>query len=173
MNSQQRESAMGTLEKVHQTFIVKETVITIVVNVTLTGIITYLMFHDHGEIGLWGKNGIFFDLIPTIVIMTFLMTVVMTPVTRTRIKKGTAPAAPWQGTEHYVFRFFSVPFFLRGLLFGLLALLILLPSTTGLLLVFNKFSMTVLQLIVFKTFLAVFISLIFAPAILVLAMSDA
>jgi hypothetical protein len=164
---------MGTLEKVHHSFIVKETVIAIVVNVTLTGIITYLMFHDHGEIGLWGKNGIFFDLIPTILIMTFLMTVAITAVTRMRIKKGTAPALPWQSTEHSVFRFFSGPFLIRGLLLGLSALLILLPSTTGLLLIFEKFSMTVIQLIVFKTFLAMFIALIFAPAILVLAMSDA
>jgi len=164
---------MGTLEKVHHTFIVKETIIAIVINATLTGLITYFMFHDHGEIGLWGKNGIFFDLIPTISIMTFLMTVVMTPVTRTRIKKGTAPAAPWQSTEHYVLRFFSGPFLIRGLLLGLLALLILLPSATGLLLIFKELSLTVVQLVVFKIFLAMLIALVFAPAILVLAMSDA
>jgi hypothetical protein len=164
---------MGTLEKVHQSFIVKETIIAILINVTLTGIITYLMFHDHGEIGFWGKNGVFFDLIPTILIITFLMTIVMTPLTRTRIKKGTAPAVPWQGTEHYLLRLFPGPFLVRGVLFGLLALLIFLPSTTGLFLVFEKFSMTIMQLIVFKIFLAMFIALIFAPAILVLAMSDA
>jgi hypothetical protein len=164
---------MGSLDKVHLTFIVKETVIAIVVNVTLTAIITYMIFHDHGEIGLWGKNGIFFDLIPTILIITFLMTVVMTPVTRMRIKKGTAPAASWQNTERYVFRFFSGPFLIRGVLIGLLALLILLPSTTGILIILGTFSMTVMQLIVFKAFLAMFNALIFAPAILVLAMSDA
>jgi hypothetical protein len=163
---------MKKIEQIHRKFLVKETLVGIMVNAVISGIIAFFMFRSQSEIPLWGKNGLFFDLIPTIFLMTFCMTLGMTPATRARIGKGKAPVAPWHRSEYAVFRVFPRAFVLRAFVFGAMALLILLPTTTVLVSLLNGCPMTFTEMLLFKICYGALIGLLLTPAITLVAMAD-
>lgn len=163
---------MKQLERIHRSFLLKETLISILINAILSGVIAFFMFRSQSTITLWGKNGLFFDLIPTIFIMTFLMTLAMTPVTRARILKGKAPGVPWHRSEHHIFRFVPGAFVIRAFVFGAVALLLLLPTTTAWVYFLTEFPLTLTGMVMFKSCYGALVGLLFTPAILIVAMTD-
>jgi hypothetical protein len=163
---------MKRLERIHRSFLLKETFISILINAILSGVIAFFMFRSQSTITLWGKNGLFFDLIPTIFIMTFLMTIAMTPVTRVRILKGKAPVAPWHRSEHPIYRFFPGAFVIRAFVFAVVALLLLLPITTAWVYFLTKFPLTLSEMVLFKSCYGAIVGLLFTPVILIVAMAD-
>jgi hypothetical protein len=163
---------MAGLERIHRSFLLKETITGMIINAILNGIITFFMFRSQEAITLWGKNGLFFDLIPTIFFMTFCMSLGMTPATRARILKGKAPAAPWHRSDHAVFRFFPGAILLRAFVFGGGALLVLLPTSTGLLMLLTEFPISFTEMMVLKISFGALIGLLLTPGIIMVAMAD-
>ena len=163
---------MRKLETNHRLFLMKETIIAIIINTSISFVVTFLMFRSQNAIMFWGKGGLFFDLIPTIFFMTFCMTAAMTPITRGRILKGTAPAVPWHRSEHTILRFLPGTFIVRALVIGIVALLILLPVSTGLLTYLKEFPVSFKEMLVFKTYYGALIGLFFTPIIILGAMAD-
>lgn len=163
---------MWELIHIHRRFFMKETVIAIVINMLISYAITFFTFNSHTEIMLWDQGGLFLDLIPTIFVMIFCMAVIMTPTTRKRIEKGTAPRAPWHRKEHMLFRILPAAFVVRAVAIGLFGLLVLLPSTTCLLSIFKQFPASLDEILVIKTCFGALIGLLFTPFILIGAMAD-
>ncbi len=163
---------MSKLEPNHRLFLLKETIICIFINTILSFIITFFMFRSQDAIMLWGKGGLFFDLIPTIFLITFCMTMAITPVTRSRILKGKAPAAPWHRSEHTLLRFLPGGFVIRAVVIGIFALLMLLPVSMGLLASLKEFPISFKEMLVFKTCYGALIGLLFTPIIIIGAMAD-
>lgn len=163
---------MAKLERVHRSFLLKETITGMIINAILSGIITFFMFRSQEEIMLWGKDGLFFDLIPTIFCMTFCMSLGMTLATRTRILKGKAPAAPWQRKEHTVFRFVPGAVLFRAFVFAGLAVLVLLPPSTGLLMLLKDFPIGFKEMVGFKIFFGALIGLLLTPGIIMVSMKE-
>ena len=121
---------------------------------------------------LWGKGGLFFDLIPTIFFMTFGMTLGITLATRGRIVKGKAPAAPFQRIDHTALRFLPGLSFMRALVLGIFALLVFLPVSVGLLMLLHDFPISFNKMLVFKTLYGALIGLLITPIIVLCAMAD-
>jgi hypothetical protein len=163
---------MVKLEPIHRSFLLKETILGVVINAIICGVITFFMFRSKEIILLWGKDGLFFDLIPTLFFMTFCMTLGMTSATRARIQRGKAPAAPWHRSEHALLRFVPAMLVIRAVVFGVLALVILLPATTGLLMVFEAFSLTFQGMLLLKIFFGALIGFLLTPVIVLAAMAD-
>jgi hypothetical protein len=163
---------MWELMTIHRRFLMKETIIAIVVNMLISYAITFGMFRSQNEIMLWGKNGLFIDLIPTIFLMIFCMTAIMTPATRSRISKGTAPSAPWHRREYFILRFLPVVSVVRALVMGIVGLLVLLPTSCGLLIILKQFPISFSEMLMLKTGFGALIGFLFTPLIVMGAMSD-
>ncbi|MBW2367419.1 MAG: hypothetical protein JRH15_06000 [Deltaproteobacteria bacterium] len=100
------------------------------------------------------------------------MTIAMTPITRGRVLKGKAPAAPWPRYEHAILRFLPGTIVIRSVVIGIFAILILLPVSAGLLAFLKKFPISFREMLVFKTYYGALIGLLFTPIILIGAMAD-
>jgi hypothetical protein len=74
--------------------------------------------------------------------------------------------------EHILLRLLPVSAIFRAVLFSLLGLLILLPSTTGLLVILKQFPASFNEVMVFKTCYGAVISILSTPFILIGAMAD-
>ncbi len=172
INSQMGLSIMGKLESIQRQFLVKETIISIFINAVLNFAITFFMFRSRDAIMFWGKGGLFFDLIPATFFTTFFMALVLTPVIRSRIQKGTAPAAPWDRSEHLILRFLPGGLFIRAIVVGIFALLMLLPVSTGLLAFLNVFPILFKEMLILKTCYGALIGLLISPIIVIGAMAD-
>ena len=120
----------------------------------------------------WGENGLFIDLVMTVVFMTFMMTLAMTPLYRGRISKGKAPATSWLRSEHPVLRLFPGPSLFRAIAVAIVIALILLPASTVLLLALKDFPISFGWMIAFKSIYGALIGLVVTPLIAICAMSD-
>lgn len=163
---------MRKLEPRLRQYLLKETIISIFVNACINFVLAFLMFRSQDAIMFWGKGGLFLDLSATITFMTIGMALAFTPMHRGRVMKGTAPATPWHRKEHPAFRFLPDPFFYRALVFTFLALIILLPASTGLLVVLKDFPISFKWLLTFKTFYGGMVGLILTPIIILCALAD-
>ncbi len=163
---------MKKLKPNHRQFLLKETIISTFVGGLINLVITFFIFRSQEAIMLWGKGGVFFDLIPTIFFMTSGMVLGMTPSYRGRIMKGKAPAAPWPRKKHALLRLLPGPFGVRALVLGVVALILLLPVSTVLLMSLKDFPISFNEMLVFKTFYGAMIGLVFTPVIALCAMAD-
>lgn len=156
----------------HRSFFIKETIVASVINMLISYGITFLTFRSQTEITLWGKAGLFFDLIPTICVMIFCMALIMTLATHKRIEKGKAPNAPWQRKEHVLLRLLPEAALFRAVLISLFGLIVLLPTATGLLTILIQFPASINEVIALKTCFGALIGVLFTPFILSGAMAD-
>ena len=167
-----KEIPMNKLEKSHRQFLFKETVISIFAGAVINFGFGFFIFRSQDAIMLWGKGGLFFGLIPNIFMMTAGMTMGITLATRRRVLKGSAPAAPFHITDHAVLRFLPNSFFIRALILGVVALIVLLPLSTVLLNAFKDFPISFAELLIFNTFYGGLIGLFITPVIIMGAMAD-
>lgn len=163
---------MWELMNLHRPFFIKETMMAMIINALISLAIAYITFRSQTQILLWGPNGLFSDLIPTIVIMLFCMALLMTLITRKRIEKGTAPSAPWHRKEHALFRWLPGWAIFRAIAFSILGLIVFLPTTTGLLALYRQFPASLTEVLVFKTCFGGVVAGFVAPFILIGAMAD-
>ncbi len=163
---------MFKLVNMHRAFLIKETVVSMMINLLLSAAITFLTFRSQTTIMLWGSGGLFFDLIPTFFIMIFCMGAIITPTMRKRIEKGAAPSAPSHFKNFLFFRIQPKLSIFRGIFFGGLGLLVLLPISIGLLVWLFPFPLSFKEILVMKSALGILIGLVLTPPIVISAMVD-
>ena len=121
---------------------------------------------------LWGKGGLFMDLIPTVFFVTSGMVLGMTHMHRGRIMKGNAPVIGWHRSEHPVLRFVPSPLFIRALVLGIYALMVFIPLSTALVVLLMNFPISFNAMLVFKAFYGVLVALLVTPIIIIRALAD-
>lgn len=107
-------------------FIRRETAIGIVLNIVVSAAFVWLMFGGRATIGLWGMDGLAFDLVPTTFMITLMTTIALTFLTRARVRAGGVAAL---GGGSWLPAFPPI----RGVLLGLVATVAIVPAIVGLL----------------------------------------
>ena len=79
------------MDAVHARYIRTETAISAIPNAVIGAAFVWLMFGGRDRIGLWGMDGLAFDLVPTVFMITLMTTVALTLLTRARMRKGAVP----------------------------------------------------------------------------------
>ena len=163
---------MKTLEAVHYRFLLRETVISVAICICINALIAYFVFGSSEAIVLWGKGGLAMDLVPTIFLTAFGMTLGMTLSTRKRIENGKAPATAWRRRESNFLRWLPRSVCLRSLVVATVFLLILMPIFLGFLLIAYDFPVDFSATLFFKIFVGAATGLVYTPVILISAMAD-
>lgn len=163
---------MRRLDSIHKEFLLRESIISAIVGTILCALISLAAFQSQDAIMFWGENGLFFDTLLTVFFMPFMMTLIMTPMYRTRVVDGKAPAALWSRHEHFLLRLFPDSLFFRALFVAILFSVVLLPVSTAILLSFENFPVSFSKMLVFKSIYGALIGFLVTPLIAICAMAD-
>lgn len=142
-----------------------EAAISILPNALFSAFFVWLLFRGTRRIGLWGADGVAFDLVPTTFMLTLITTLLVTWLVRRHVAAGaTRPAA---GTT-------KLPRnrLVRGVLLGLLMVVLLVPVTIAALNQFWAGDWTFGQMLLFKVVYGVAVGLIVTPIVVLAALRD-
>ena len=142
-----------------------EAVISILPNALVSALFVWLLFRGVHRIGLWGIDGVGFDLVPTTFMLTLMTTIGLTIVVRRRLRAG--KAKPAAGTS----RLPKNPV-LRGVVLGLLMLLLFVPATVLALSLSWAGEWSFIQMLIFKIIYGVAVGLIATPLVVLAALRD-
>ena len=144
-------------------YMVKETLFSVVFNIALNATIGILLFHAAETIPLYGPRSIAGDTIATAFLLSFLVSLIVSPLTKRRMRKGHIPNWEQEATRYRVLRILP-----SGTLPGALVLAVLVTTVTIpiALATFNALSVTELTFIAFvayKSTLAAILAAIVTP----------
>jgi hypothetical protein len=151
----------------HDRYIAIETRIGIGLNAVVSGAFVFLMFGGQATIKLWGMGGLAFDLVPTTFMITLMMTVALTLITRSRLKKGAV--GPLMSARRL-----PGNVLLRGLTLALLATLVFVPVSVGALTLIWPMTgdWSFLVVLAFKIVYSAVLGIVLTPVILRAAFND-
>jgi len=151
----------------HDRYIAIETRIGVVLNAIVGGAFVFLMFGGLANVGLWGMQGLAFDLLPTTFMISLMMTIGLTLMTRSRVQKGKIGPTAYN-------RRLPTNVILRGLTLAIIMTLLLVPLSIGLLMLLWTVTGDWPFLIVlgFKSAFSVLIGVVLTPVILRAAFND-
>jgi hypothetical protein len=142
-----------------------EAAISIIPNAVVSALFVWLLFRGVQRIGLWGTQGVAFDLVPTTFMLTLMTTIGLTIIVRRRVQAG--KAKPAAGST----RLPRNPV-LRGIVLGLLMLLAFVPASVLALNLFWAGDWTFNQMLLFKIAYGIAIGLIATPLVVLAALRD-
>jgi hypothetical protein len=146
-------------------FLAVETFVNAVVSGVLSAGFVVLVFGGRDIIPLWGMDGLAFDLIPTVFMITLMMTIGLTLFTRSRCRRGRAPLSR---------RASRLPgnVLLRALLLAISATVLLVPASVGLLHLLGLQGWSYSAVMLFKIIYGVVLAAAITPVIVIGAMRD-
>ena len=152
-------------------FVVVETVGATVVN-SLTGMCSTWLQHRHsGPIPVYGPNGLLTDVTMTTIITGFLITIILTPITRYRVRIDRALQVNRYDLQ-IVGRLLPGRTFLRGLFLGILCGILVLGIARAVMVIVDATEISSLSVIIIKTALGGFLGLTFSPMVVSRALAD-
>ncbi len=156
----------------HRSNLRVETAISVVFNTIISGVFAWGIFHGTAVIPRWGAKGIVVDLIPTVFMITLVMTIVLTLITRGRVKKGKLPAPTWGKSDLRINGWLPRNVVLRAVLQAATATLILVPLSALILVAAGVESMGFTVFFIFKLFYGAIIAVLITPLIILRALAD-
>lgn len=160
---------MNSLDSVNgsdfRKFLTIELFMSAICNAAINVGMVYLVFGGRASIPILGPDGVALDLVPTAFLTGLLMTLMLTPILRRRVHRGSAPSIHRDEMPSY-FAWLPKNFILRGALIGLIGLAVAVPIS---LLGFNLLeieSISFSSLILFKSGFGTVIGVAMVPAII-------
>jgi len=86
--------AHARIPDVYRSYIRRERLIGVVINLVLSLAFTALLFANVQHVPLWGAGGIAYDLVPTVFMLTLMGSLAMTVTTRKRLRDGVIAPMP-------------------------------------------------------------------------------
>ena len=143
-----------------------EAAISIIPNALVSALFVWLLFRGVQRIGLWGMEGVAFDLVPTTFMLTLMTTIGLTTIVRRRVGAGKAKHAAGNT------RLPRNPV-LRGIALGLIMLLLLfVPASVMVLSVVWTGDWSFNAMLLFKIFYGIVVGLIATPLVVLAALRD-
>lgn len=125
-------------------YIFRESAVNFITNTFFNGLIAWLLLRGGPDLTMWGKHNFAFDLMATAFILLFIVTVIVIPLQRRKVRRGDISSIQWDPTSSLqrLLQRFPVSPWRSGILFGLIGLLLITPLTLLLLTVLgvNQFS---------------------------------
>lgn len=153
------------MSPVHARYIRIETIVAMVLNAVVGALFVWLMFGGRSMIGLWGQDGLAFDLLPTVFMITLMTCIALTLITRARMRKGAVPPMTGPSRSPHL-----LP--LRAVLFALTAVVVIVPASVLLLWAVWTGPWSFGAVMAFKIAFSVLLGLIVTPPILRAALRD-
>ena len=75
----------------HRRYLLIETAVSTVFNTAISALFAFLLAQGAPTVPLWGATGMAFDLLPTVFMITLVTTLIVTLLTRKRIRAGKVP----------------------------------------------------------------------------------
>lgn len=148
-----------------------------IINFIFGGAGAYFLARSLPAVPMWGSKpgdtSISGDILGTALILTFLVSVIITAVTRKKIKDGQLLPISWRRSSHSLLRLLPANNMLRGLLLGVVFMVILAPIAIFALSVFNVNQMSLWPYITFKASFSAVNAALIGPLAALCAMGDA
>lgn len=172
--SSARAAGGAALGAAHRRYLVGETAISIAVNAAVSAAFAWGLFHDVTEVPLRGVQGIGVDLVPTVFMITLMLTLALTLVTRRRMRAGTLFGLHG-GTGALPRPLAMLPgnVLLRALVLALALTAMLVPASIALLAVAGTESMPLGAFVGFKVLYGAALGAVVTPLVLLRALADA
>lgn len=164
------KALMTALSSDHRRYIRTETLINTTVNTAISAVFVWVAFRGLTSIPLWGNPGLAFDLLPTCVAITLFSTLVLTLLTRARLKRGRVqPLTPARGPAAWL----PANIVLRALTAAFVVTAIAAPLSIAVLKFVGADGASFGQVLVFKIVYGAALSLLISPPLLMRALADA
>jgi len=79
---------MFAVPAAHRRYLKVETTIAVAINAVISALFAWGLFRGAAAVPLWGAAGIGLDLVPTVFMITLMMTIALTLITRKRMRAG-------------------------------------------------------------------------------------
>lgn len=151
-----------------RSILLRETLISTVPNALVSAGFVWLVFGGQDTIGLWGMNGLAFDLVPTTFMLTLMTTIALTLIFRKRrhssgILNEAGRPAPLPLPRNPV---------LRGLVFGLVLLVVFVPLSIAALSAIWVGDWSYERVLVFKIIYGVIVGWVATPLVVIAALRE-
>ena len=121
---------------------------------------------------LIGANTILAAIVPASGLATFIMTIVLTFIIRTRVAKGGVPALLWPRSERGIYRFIPQYLLLRAAVLGLTAVIALVPVTFALVSLLGILPLTKVGALIFNIVFGAAVGLVMTRFVVLPALAD-
>lgn len=164
---------MAPLSAAHRRYFAIEIAIGMVLNAVISAAFAWGIFRGVAHVPLWaGTRGMAFDLVPTVFMITLMMTIALTLITRARLRRGAAPALAWSRDSHVLLRLLPRNAVGRGLCLAAGATIVLVPLSVACLAGAGFQTMAFGPFVWFKVAYGVALAVLVTPIILLCAFGD-
>ncbi len=161
------------MQSAHYRFIILEQMIVLaIINFILNGAIALGVNHGVKIIPLWGLISISGDTFATAFILTLLVGIIVTPITRKKIQSGHLPHSNWRRSSNAILGILPQKTFARSFVLALIYTIIVAPTTVFVLWALNITQMHFWPFIIFKASFAAFMSVLVGPIVAICAIGD-
>lgn len=107
----------------------KEAIVNGIANAIFNGVIAWLLLQDTGFMPFWGGAGIAVDIAATAAILLFIVALIVIPLNRRQVRKGSLPAFQWNQDNflHRLWQRFPSGLLATAFCFALLGILVVAP----------------------------------------------
>jgi hypothetical protein len=151
-----------------RSIVLRETAISTLPNAVVSAGFVWLLFGGQSRIGLWGMNGLAFDLVPTTFMLTLMTTIALTLLFRKRRRDDVLPArlidAPPLPVPHNPV--------LRGAVLGLALLVLFVPASVVVLAAVWQGDWPFAQVLAFKVVYGVAVGWVATPLVVLAALRE-
>lgn len=156
----------------HRRNLQTETLVSVVINTAISGGFAWGLFQGQAWIPLWGGKGIVVDLVPTVFMITLVLTIALTLITRGRLRQDKLPRPAWSRTDLGFIGRLPDALPLRAPALAAVMTIVLVPVSAALLLLTGVAGMKFATFLIFKLVYGAAFALVVTPIILLRALAD-
>jgi hypothetical protein len=153
------------MEHERRKFLLTQQAVSVVLNAIISALFVWLVFGGLERIGLWGAAGLALDLVPTTFMITLMMGIALTLITRGAVRKGQLAPVPAS-------TILPRSVFVRAPLLAFAATIILVPVTVALLWLLWERDWTYGEVMAFKIAYGIALGAIVTPIVIGAALRD-
>lgn len=112
-------------------YIYRESLINGTCNALINGYIAWLLVKEKPSLTMWGDHGFGLDIVATAFLLLFIVSLIIIPLNQKKFLKGKFPPIVWRKNNllHLLLSLIPEGNFIRGLLFGMVGLVLFAPMT--------------------------------------------
>jgi hypothetical protein len=133
-------------------YIIKESSVNFVTNAFFNGLIAWLLLRGGPDLTMWGEHSFAIDLMATAFILLLIVTLIVVPLQRRKVRSGKMNVLLWDpGCKlHRCLQRFPASLWAKGVVFGLIGLVVFIPLTLAPLAILGVTHFTPASYAVFK-----------------------
>lgn len=160
------------LSREHRRYMLLDFTLGSIPNAVISGVAAYFIFRHLATVPLWGGQGIAFDFVATVFLVTLVQLTVCTSLTRKRVRAGDIRAIDVPRDELPVLRVLPHNVVLRGILMGIAATAVLVPLSIVVMLALGVEALPLGVFVAFKACYGPAVGSVTAPIVYLAALTD-